>query len=134
MNEFDQFVKHKLHIKHYLRYADDFVILSIDRKWLKSQSFLVQNYLTESLNLSLHPQKIYVKTFASGVDFLGWKIFTDHKLLRSATKRRMFSKIKENPKFQSIQSYLGLLSYGNTKKLRADLINSFWLNSDKDML
>ena len=34
MNEFDQFVKHKLKAKHYIRYADDFVILSHDKNYL----------------------------------------------------------------------------------------------------
>ena len=31
LNEFDQFVKHRLKIKHYLRYADDFIILDSNR-------------------------------------------------------------------------------------------------------
>ncbi|KKR70825.1 MAG: RNA-directed DNA polymerase (Reverse transcriptase) [Candidatus Nomurabacteria bacterium GW2011_GWB1_40_7] len=38
MNEFDQFMKHKIKAKYYIRYADDFVILFQDRKWLEKVS------------------------------------------------------------------------------------------------
>jgi len=34
MNEFDQFAKHVLKIKYYIRYADDFVILSTDKDYI----------------------------------------------------------------------------------------------------
>jgi len=34
LNELDQFIKHKLKIKYYLRYCDDFIILSESRDYL----------------------------------------------------------------------------------------------------
>ncbi len=34
MNEFDQYVRHKLKAKHCIRYTDDFVLLSDDKDWL----------------------------------------------------------------------------------------------------
>ena len=36
MNEFDQFVKHKLKAEYYIRYADGFVIFSRGKEWLRS--------------------------------------------------------------------------------------------------
>mgnify|MGYP001603475412 FL=1 len=36
MNEFDQFVKHQLKAKYYIRYADDFVVLHEDKTYLES--------------------------------------------------------------------------------------------------
>src|SRR5258708_35809533 len=36
MNEFDQFVKHKLQAQYYIRYADDFVILSHSKTELEN--------------------------------------------------------------------------------------------------
>ena len=36
MNEFDQFMKHKIKARYYIRYADDFVLFSEDRFWLES--------------------------------------------------------------------------------------------------
>lgn len=117
MNEFDQFIKHKLKIKYYIRYADDFVVLSQDKSWLQEVLFKVGDFLSESLKLQLHPDKIYIKTLSSGVDFLGWMHFTDHRVLRTATKNRMIKKLQLNKKQETIASYLGLLKHGHTYKI-----------------
>ncbi|OHA03073.1 MAG: hypothetical protein A3J58_02770 [Candidatus Sungbacteria bacterium RIFCSPHIGHO2_02_FULL_52_23] len=61
--------------------------------------------------------KIILKTIASGVDFLGWVHFPDHRVLRTASKRRMFAMLEKNPKQDAIQSYLDILSHGNGQKL-----------------
>jgi len=45
MNEFDQFVKHRLKAKYYIRYADDFVIMSPNREWLYRYSAIDQKIL-----------------------------------------------------------------------------------------
>ena len=118
MNEFDQFVKHKLKAKHYIRYADDFVILSQDRSWLEEVLPKMGDFLEERLKLNFHPDKIFIKTLNSGVDFLGWVHFPDYRALRTTTKRRMFKRINENPKTETIDSYLGLLKHGNSNKLK----------------
>lgn len=121
LNEFDQFVKHKLKTKHYLRYADDFVLISMNKNWLEQQVPLIKDFFWQKLKLTLHPQKISIKTIASGVDYLGWVNFPDHKILRTSTKRRLTKRIKENPVPETIASYLGLLKHGNTHKLRKKL-------------
>lgn len=118
MNEFDQFVKHNLKAKYYIRYADDFVLLSRDRQWLERQLGFITAFLEECLRVLLHPNKIYIQTSASGVDFLGWVHFSHHRTLRTQTKRRMFRRINEWPSDATVQSYLGLLRHGNTKKIR----------------
>jgi retron-type reverse transcriptase len=123
MNEFDQFMKHKLKAKYYIRYADDFAILSRDKKWLTSLIPHIKLFLSEELKLTLHPNKISIQTIASGVDFLGWVHFPDHRVLRTTTKRRAFRGIKEKQaKTETVQSYLGVLSHGNTKKLRQEVL------------
>ena len=123
MNEFDQFVKHKLKVKYYVRYADDFVLLSEDKQQLLRALPYIEVFLWERLKLTMHPNKVFLKTLASGVDFLGWVHFTDHRVLRTATKRRMFRRIEEmNAKEETVTSYLGLLSHGNTKKLQKQVL------------
>ncbi|KKW39582.1 MAG: RNA-directed DNA polymerase [Parcubacteria group bacterium GW2011_GWA1_54_9] len=118
MNEFDQFVKHRLKVKHYIRYADDFVLLSEDKNYLlKTLPYMVV-FLRDTLKLEMHPNKVSIETLASGVDFLGWVHFPKHRVLRTSTKWRMFRRIEEtNGKKETIQSYLGLLSHGNAHKL-----------------
>jgi len=118
MNEFDQFIKHNLKAKYYIRYADDFVVLSNDKAWLEELLPKIADFLSEKLKLEIHPDKVFIKTLASGVDFLGWVHFPDFRVLRTTTKRRMFKRIKENTKPETINSYLGLLKHGNTFKLR----------------
>lgn len=113
MNKFDQFIKHKIKAKYYIRYADDFVILSHDKFWLENQIEQIGDYLSDELKLTLHPDKLFIKTLNSGVDFLGWVNFFDHRVLRTATKKRMFKRLANNPKPESVSSYLGLLSHGN---------------------
>ena len=119
MNEFDQFVKHDLKAKYYIRYADDFVVMSENKAWLQEILILIRDFLHERLALELHPNKISIKTFASGIDFLGWVHFPDHSVLRTVTKKRMLKRLKSDHKKSGIvQSYLGLLGYGNTEKLK----------------
>ncbi|MDP2709033.1 MAG: reverse transcriptase/maturase family protein, partial [bacterium] len=123
MNKFDQFMKHRLKAKYYIRYADDFVIFSENKELLEKQVLLIKEFLRCELKLALHPNKIFIKTIASGVDFLGMVNFSDYRVLRTKTKRRMFKKISgrhdelqnkiisEESFKQSLQSYLGMLKH-----------------------
>lgn len=133
MNEFDQFVKHKLKAKHYIRYADDFVFFSNSRTQLENLIPYLALFLKNRLRLKLHPDKIFIKTLGSGVDFLGWKHFPNHRVLRTMTKRRMFKGIKNRPKNPTLQSYLGLMKHGNAFGLKQEVMNWYGLLADKNL-
>jgi RNA-directed DNA polymerase len=126
MNEFDQYVKHRLRAKHYIRYADDFVLMHEDREVLEEWLVQIGYFLRDNLKLDLHPNKVSIKTFSSGVDFLGWVHFSDYKVLRTATKKRMLKRLEKNPVDSSVQSYKGMLKHGNARKLEmaVDLLAS----------
>ena len=80
---------------------------------------LIEEFLGGKLKLELHPDKVYIRTLASGVDFLGWVHFPDHRVLRTTTKRRMFKRIQKSSRHnETLNSYFGLLKHGNTLKLR----------------
>lgn len=130
MNEFDQWIKHKLKAKYYVRYADDFVILGDNKQKLRRLAFPIYLFLKEHLKLALHPKKVFIKTLASGVDFLGWVHFSDHRVLRRTTRHRAFAKIKSNPVNEALQSYLGLAKHGNAKKFSEQIRNRFWLSQE----
>ena len=121
MNEFDQYIKHKLKIKYYIRYADDFVIMAIYRYELEEILADIKLFLLEKLKLELHLDKVFIKTVASGVGFLGWVRFPNHRVLRTTTKRRMFKNLSKKPTKESLASYLGLLKHGNTHKIQITL-------------
>lgn len=118
LNELDRFVKHNLEIKCYLRYADDFVILYREQKYLKVLVPKISKFLKTELKLSLHPSKIIFRKHTWGIDFLGYIVLPHNVLPRTKTKRRMFRKLRgkiSSPNFnESLQSYLGYLSHSNS--------------------
>lgn len=117
MNEFDQWLKHQMKTKYYIRYADDFVVMSHNKDWLKELLPKIGGFLEEKLKLQLHPDKVSINTLASGIDFLGWVHFPNYRTLRTSTKKRMLRKIGGKPSEPTVNSYLGLLSHGNAYKL-----------------
>ena len=124
MNEFDQFAKHTLKATHYVRYADDFVFLSSDKQELEDFLPRIREFLQVRLKLELHPNKVSITTLASGVDFLGWVHFSDHRVLRTATKRRMLRAVNGSPSEATVASYRGMLGHGNAWKLEQKVKNS----------
>lgn len=113
LNELDQYVKHKLRVKYYIRYCDDFVIISDDKKYLKELFGEIDLYLKTKLRLTLHPDKIEIRKLGQGIDFLGYVVLPHYKVLRTKTKKRMFGKISE----ENLNSYLGILKHCNGYKL-----------------
>jgi len=109
MNEFDQFMKHDLKIKQYIRYTDDFVIVSTKHDYLLDLIPKIRLYLKNSLKLDLHPSKISIRKTSQGIDFLGYIILPSYKLLRTKTKRRMLRKVNLN----NLSSYRGMLMHCN---------------------
>lgn len=133
LNELDQFIKHILKIKYYIRYCDDFVILNSSKDYLDNLIRVINYFLQEKLRLSFHPDKIKIRKYRQGIDFLGYVSFPYYRILRTKTKRRVFRKIKQKindlkenkitKKFfeQTIQSYFGLLKHCNSFNLRREL-------------
>ncbi|MBI5222607.1 MAG: RNA-directed DNA polymerase [Candidatus Magasanikbacteria bacterium] len=133
LNKLDQFVKHELKVKYYLRYCDDFIILHNDRRWLEEQVPKIKDFLQNKLSLLLHPDKVSIKKYSQGIDFLGYVVLPHHIVLRTKTKRRMFKKLAEKRRLwqvgeltaesfnQSLQSYLGMLKHGNCFALKREI-------------
>jgi len=138
LNELDQFLKHKLKVKHYIRYTDDFVIVAENKLYLENLIVPIRSFLSKKLALELHPKKITIRKFRQGIDFLGYIVLPHYRLLRAKTKYRIFKKLnKRIDKYktgliskqtleQSLQSYLGVLSHANTYKVGQELKNYFW--------
>lgn len=138
MNEFDQFVKHKLKVHYYARYTDDFVILADNKKYLNDLLPKISAFLNKELRLELHPKKVSIRKHQQGIDFLGYIALPYYRLLRAKTKRRIFRKLKERISqykgsdineqtlTQSLQSYLGTLSHANCYNLSRNIQNQYW--------
>ena len=138
LNELDQYVKHVIKVKHYIRYADDFLFVSDNKKELEHYVQLVGEFLQNTLNLQLHPQKIILRKLNWGIDFLGYIVLPHYILPRTKTKKRMFKKLHSQIQLhkkgelafeklnQTTQSYLGYLSHSNSYNLTKELKNQIW--------
>ena len=138
LHELDFFVKHELREPFYLRYCDDFMLISEDSNHLKTLISLIAAFLKEKLDLDIHPKKIILRKWKSGIDFLGYISFPHHQLMRTSTKRRMYRRLKEGNKAfieegidtvsfdQKLQSYLGMLRHANQSFLTETLKNMYW--------
>lgn len=129
LNELDQFIKHKLKIKYYLRYADDFIILDANKRYLNTYLDSTKDFVQNNLKLELHPKKIIIRRLSWGIDFCGYIVLPHHTLPRTKTRRRIFMKVtKHHTSHQALQSYLGYFSHAKSNKTRQNLKNLFWVN------
>jgi len=138
LNELDQFIKHDLRIQHYIRYADDFIIIADCKEYLERILPEIRRFLTDGLALTLHPKKIKYRSIYWGIDFLGYIVLPHYTLPRTKTRNRLFNKVHEkvmlykrqgiskNSLEQTMQSYLGYLSHANSFKLTNILKNQYW--------
>lgn len=130
LNELDQFVKHELRARYYIRYVDDFVILNNDKNVLESHKEKIDIFLKNRLKIELHPTKSNILLLKRGISFLGFRNYPHHKLLRKTNVRTMWKRISQGD-YDSICEFLeGWMSYAkqaNTYNLRhkvADIIES----------
>ena len=121
MHELDMYVKQGLRVKNYIRYADDFVVISNSRDELEKLLPKVRNFLCGDLKLDLHKDKVFIQAYSSGVDFLGWVHFPKYRVLRTSTKCRLMRNSQWYPLRETINSHRGLLSHGHTFKIRKKL-------------
>lgn len=118
MNELDQFMKHKLKVRYYVRYTDDFVVLSSMRAPLIALILKIKEFLEDSLKLTLHPNKIIIRKHLQGIDFLGYVLRPHHRLLRTKTKLRLLRKISDSNQV----SYLGVLKHCDSYNIKNMII------------
>lgn len=129
LNELDKFIKQELNVKYYIRYADDFVIVSNNKEDLKYLIPLIDQFLRTYLKLYLHQDKIILRKYNQGIDFLGYIVLPHYVLPRTKTIKRMFRKLEEKRPLdhfnQTLESYLGYLSHAYAYKLRREILNRF---------
>ncbi len=135
LNELDWFVKHKLKVKYYIRYVDDFVILHRDKQTLEAWKIDVDRFLRENLKVKLHPEKSRIIPLKNGITFLGFRIFYHHRLLKKSNVNRIWKRLKvfesrykndtmTNTEIKdSINGWLAYAKFANTYKLRQKVSN-----------
>jgi len=133
LNELDQFVKRFLRVKYYLRYMDDFLILSPCQAELFEWKKIICEFLEKHLKLTLHPSKATVFPVERGIEFLGYKVFRDHRLVLVGTVKRFSERVRlyrhkmavgvmSRESFaHSLESWFAYAEFGNSWRLRQRL-------------
>jgi retron-type reverse transcriptase len=121
LHELDRFVKHKMKVRFYVRYCDDFVIADKNREQLQTYVPILKEFLSKKLLLTLHPDKITFRKYRQGVDFLGYVLFPHHRVLRPRTAKRILKKL-QHPNQGGLPSYLGILKHCNGHKLEKKIL------------
>ena len=126
LNKLDYFVKHELRVKYYVRYVDDFVILHPLKLQLEIWKKKISEFLIKRLKIELHPEKSRIISLSRGIDFVGFRNFYYHRLLRKRNIRTIENKIglfkigklEYDKLLESFQGWQAYAKWANTYKLR----------------
>lgn len=122
----DHWIKEQKKVRYYFRYADDIVILGGDKQELRDLFCNIQDYLNNKLKLNFKNNWQIFKVDSRGIDFVGYRIFHTHTLLRKSIKKRFCKKINKLNKKQNLDkdtykqkicSYIGWIKYCNGRNL-----------------
>ena len=141
LNELDQFVKHKLKAKFYIRYVDDFVILHSSRGQLVKWKLEINDFLKNDLKLELHPDKSRIIPLSKPIPFVGFRVFYHYKLLKKFNRRNLQRKLKKfcqdfienkigyDDIYESMQGSFAYIGHANNylfgRKLAKNIENKF---------
>ncbi|MCF7999936.1 MAG: RNA-directed DNA polymerase [Methylovulum sp.] len=149
LNELDQFVKHTLKCRYYVRYVDDFILLADSAEQLQLWQARISEFLQSHLRLRLKDE-VRLQPLSQGIDFLGYRVFTPYRRVRPRVVAHCRAKlfawerrfVRQNPQGMWIRvtaqdlsqlqamlsSYWGHFSHANSVRLRHNLFAQFsWL-------
>jgi hypothetical protein len=131
LNELDTFIKQDCRVKAYVRYCDDFCVFHDDKKYLGYLALRIAEFLSAHLKMTFSKCDLF--PVSRGVDFLGYRHFPDHVLLRKSTATRMKRRLQKLPLMLSsgritpdqyrstLASMSGWLRWANTYHLQLHL-------------
>lgn len=140
LNELDQYAKHSLRLKYYIRYMDDVIILHPDKKYLAQIKEEIEVFLNQNLLLSLN-NKTAIRPCSMGIDFVGFRIWATHRKLKKKTAQKICARVKflssalksveitKESFDRSVASYKGILKHFNSYGFRAKL-NTIYKNAE----
>lgn len=125
LDKLDKFIKHTLGVKDYIRYMDDFIILSPDKDQLREWLAAIERFLQDELKLELNP-KTTILAAKNGIDFVGYKHRATHRKVRRDSIKRIkrtikkceCGKITKEQMQKSIQSWTGHAGHADSYNLR----------------
>jgi retron-type reverse transcriptase len=135
LNQFDHYMKEEQGANGFIRYVDDFVMFADDKEELYRLRSCAESFLA-SLRLCLHQTKSLIHKNSVGVQYLGYRIFPDYRLLKNESIVRYKRKIKKmvisycrgetslERVRSSIHGWIGHATNANTFRLRKAVLES----------
>lgn len=135
LQELDHYIKEELHAVYYVRYMDDMVIFGANKKALHHMCQKIDSYLRSNLGLRLKDNwQVFrfaydvtqpdgeVKTYGRDLDFMGFRFFRDHTILRKTIMLKASRKAARIAKKEGLTihdarqmlSYLGYIDCTDT--------------------
>lgn len=131
----DHPLKDEMGVKHYFRYCDDGLVLAET----KAELWLIRDAIHEMLEAIGFEIKPNERVFpvSEGIDFVGYKIYPDHVLLRKRIKKKFAAKIKKiksrKRRHELIASFWGMTKHADCANLNNKLIGVETMKSFKDL-
>jgi retron-type reverse transcriptase len=119
---FDHWLKEDKRVKHYFRYADDLIILAANKPYLHALLAAIKTYLNGNLKLKVKGNYQIFPVEARGIDFVGYRFYHTHTLLRKSIKQNFARMVKKRPSKASIASYKGWAKHCDSKHLVKKLL------------
>lgn len=113
---FDHWLKEEKQLRYYYRYADDIVILAGEKAMLHQTLADIRGYL-ETLKLSIKSNYQVYPVAARGIDFVGYRFYHTHVLLRKSIKQRFARAVARGASQQTLAAYRGWTKHCDSKNL-----------------
>jgi len=120
LNELDQYVKHVLKVRYYVRYVDDCILLDMSRESLLKVRGAIEDYLAGELSLTLKPE-MTLKRVSEGADFLGYIVRPAYVLVRNRVIGNLKTKLHHFRNRIMVQGAVGRNRYA-IAYLREDIV------------
>ncbi|MDQ3005964.1 MAG: RNA-directed DNA polymerase, partial [Chloroflexota bacterium] len=136
LNPLDHFIKRELQCKGYIRYVDDFLLFSNEKRELLEWREMIIHRLME-FRLRLHENKTQARPVTEGIPFLGFQIFPNHRRLKRrkgiAFQRKYQQMLRELAKGEischqitaSVQGWVNHVRYADTWGLRLSILADY---------
>lgn len=126
MNELDQFVKRQLQVKYYIRYMDDFILLTESHENARTLKETIRQYVEDELKLELSPEKVRIGQVHEGVPFVGYCQRPGEIRVRGAALRRMRKKVRKAYRKSFGENHEMPEDFWSSSKVKRSLFYASW--------
>lgn len=143
LNELDQYAKHEMKLRYYIRYMDDILILHEDKQELHRVLMEIDAYLNTYLKLQLN-NKTAIRPIKDGVEYVGFRIWPTHRKLTKKMTKKMRSRLRylkkafargevdANDVRSTFMSYLGMMQHADAYRFRNKILKELILTKNAE--